>query len=281
MLFWNNLLVVISQHHIDNTPESHFSGKPSLINCCFAGPKTLRRSAGSLQPRCLLMIFAWVHRSSQRVPSGSGGGFWVFSLGIFHGVWLIVKGGFLTSVSHIFHGPRGLVRNRMTAYAHAVSTEERGRGQTSKYVLTAVRRFGVSVSGTKHCRRSMGHCLHATWPTWSVTAGIYFTESITRITHLFYCVQHWRSNRRALVTIYTILQRILWRIQNTIKPRPFIPHAEERSDQFDLAPETSVTCKHIAANVSWPTSAPALRKRWCWIHLSVPRGADRALDRAQ
>lgn len=188
LLFWNNLLIVISQHHVDNTPELHFSGKPSLINCCFAGPKTLRHFAGSLQPRCLLMIFAWVHRSSQRVPSGSGGGFWVFSLGIFHGVWLIVKGGFLTSVSHIFHGPRGLVRNRMTAYAHAVSTEERGRSQTSKYVLTAVRRFGVSVSGTKHCSHSMGYCLHATWPTWSVTAGIFFTESITQITHLFHCM---------------------------------------------------------------------------------------------
>lgn len=49
---------------------------------------------------------------------GSGAGFWVFSLGILHGMWLIVKGDFfLTNISHILLKPPGLVRNQMTARA--------------------------------------------------------------------------------------------------------------------------------------------------------------------
>ena len=40
------------------------------------------------------------------------------------------------------------MHNQMTDYA-AVLTRERGRSQTSNHVLTAVRCFIVSVSGTK------------------------------------------------------------------------------------------------------------------------------------
>lgn len=141
--------------------------------------------AASLQARRPLFLFPRVHRSSQPDPGGRGFGVVVAAFGCFHwafstAVWLIVEGDFLNGVAHIFHSPRGLLRNRMTAllalppsFPPALLSTQRdgGHSQTPKYVLTAVRRFGVSVSAAKHRRHSMRRCSPATSKTRSAAAG--------------------------------------------------------------------------------------------------------------
>lgn len=165
----------IFNSNFSETPLSFF-GKPSLINCCSARPKTLRllRAEHSLD---FSSWFPRVHRSSLRVLCGSGAGFWVFSLGILHGMRLIVKGDFLTNISHILLKPPGLVRNQMTAWALRFWKEERGQSQAAVHVPAAVHCFVVSVIGAKRSRCTMKHCLHVSDSRWSRTGGNYFTQA--------------------------------------------------------------------------------------------------------
>lgn len=80
MLFWNSLLIVVSQHPKFTTRRNNYisSGTPSLINCCFSGPKRRSDDFCGLQPPCLLMGSQEFTASPQW---GWGlGGFW----GCFH-----------------------------------------------------------------------------------------------------------------------------------------------------------------------------------------------------
>lgn len=165
----------IFNSNFSETPLSFF-GKPSLINCRFARPKTLRL----LWAEHSLDFSSWfprVHRSSLRILCGSGAGFWVFSLGILHGMRLIVKGDFLTNISHILLKPPGLVRNQMTAWALRFWKEERGQSQAAVHVPAAAHCFVVSVISAKRSRCTMKHCLHVSDSRWSRTGGSYFTQA--------------------------------------------------------------------------------------------------------
>lgn len=151
-----------------------------------------------------------------------------------------------------------------------LSTKETGvTAKTSKYVLTAARRFGVSVSGAKHRRRSVRRRSRATSKTRPAAAG----ARLTGVPHA--CTG--KQDRRAALICFCFFKEKESRIQQKLQFREASGFLrEERSGHLNLAAQMSVTCKHIAANVSSPpTSVAALRKRRRWIHPSVPGGGAR------
>lgn len=56
--------------------------------------KDTQTLVGSVQSRFLLMISQRSLEFTAHLQWEQRGSFWVFSLGIFHGVWLIVRGDF-------------------------------------------------------------------------------------------------------------------------------------------------------------------------------------------
>lgn len=158
----NNILIVLFGHfqhrHFRDTAVI-FLVNQALLIVALQGQKTTRL----LWAEHSLDFFSWfprVHRSSRWVLCGSGAGFLVFSLGILHGMRLIVKGDFLTNISHILLKPPGLVRNQMTAWALWFGRRREVRAKQPCMSPQQRACFVVSVISAKRSRCSMKHCLY-------------------------------------------------------------------------------------------------------------------------
>lgn len=164
------------------------------MNCCFAGPKALRR----LWAEHSLHFSSWfprVHRSSRRVLCGSGAGFWVFSLGILHGMRLIVKGDFLTNISHILLRPQGLVRNQMTAWALRFGRRREVRAKQPCMSPQQHAALLCQSAATNAATAALGSIVCALQTRWCRTGGNYFTQ----------VPQWWSADRQAANGVYAPL----------------------------------------------------------------------------